>query len=150
MLSRTFFQLGSELLGLNIVNAVVDQSVTSVLPDKGPVMQTAFKHVMTSSWSYSYCAFWWSAWNGKSQMSYCGRMCREITQPLTCGDRINSVQDCQLHGCWCPGSLRRHDISTHDVDYVEQVSSYFTCGRVLITLLMSVQRNGVSYGKFSS
>ena len=23
------------------------------------------------------------------------------------------------HVCWCPGSLRRQDISTHDTDYVE-------------------------------
>ena len=32
---------------------------------------------------------------------------------------INSVQHSKYHGCWCPGSLRRQDISTHDIDYVE-------------------------------
>ena len=35
------------------------------------------------------------------------------------GDRVNSVQLGQYHGCWCPGSLRRQDISSHDIDYVE-------------------------------
>ena len=38
---------------------------------------------------------------------------------LACGDRINSVQRSQYHGCWCPGSLRRQDINAHDIDYVE-------------------------------
>ena len=36
-----------------------------------------------------------------------------------CGNWINSVQHSKYHGCWCPGSLRRQDISTHDIDYVE-------------------------------
>ena len=27
-------------------------------------------------------------------------------QPLTCGDRINSIQHCLYHGCWCPGDAR--------------------------------------------
>ena len=39
--------------------------------------------------------------------------------PLTYGDRVNSVKLGQYHGCWCPGSLRRHDISSHAIDYVE-------------------------------
>ena len=38
---------------------------------------------------------------------------------LTCGDRVNSVKLGQYHGFWCPGSLRRQDISSHDIDYVE-------------------------------
>ena len=25
----------------------------------------------------------------------------------------------QYHGCWCPGSLGRQDISSHDIDNVE-------------------------------
>ena len=29
------------------------------------------------------------------------------------------VQLSQYHGSWCPGSLRRQDISTRDIDYVE-------------------------------
>ena len=40
-------------------------------------------------------------------------------KPSTCGDRINSVQPREYHGCWCPGSLRRQDISTHDIDNVD-------------------------------
>ena len=40
-------------------------------------------------------------------------------QPLTCGGRIISVQHSHYHGCWCPDSLRRQDISTRDIDYVE-------------------------------
>ena len=36
-----------------------------------------------------------------------------------CGDRIIPVQHSQYHGLWCPGSLRRQDIGTHDIDYVE-------------------------------
>ena len=38
--------------------------------------------------------------------------------PLTCGDRIIPVQQSQYYGCCCPGSLRRQDISTHDINYV--------------------------------
>ena len=40
-------------------------------------------------------------------------------KPLTCGDRIIPVQHSQYRGCWCPGSLCRQDISTHDIDCVE-------------------------------
>ena len=32
---------------------------------------------------------------------------------------IISVKLGQYHGCWCPSSLRRQDISSHDIDYVE-------------------------------
>ena len=64
-----------------------------------------------------------------------------FTWPLACGDRINSVQHCKYHGCWCPGSLRRQDISTHDIDYVEYVSSCLTWGRVSTTCIMSMWRN---------
>ena len=39
--------------------------------------------------------------------------------PLTCGDRVISVSLGQYYGCWCPGSLRRQGISSHDIDYVE-------------------------------
>ena len=31
--------------------------------------------------------------------------------------RVISVQLGQYHGCWCPGSLRRQDINSHDIDY---------------------------------
>ena len=39
--------------------------------------------------------------------------------PLTCGDRVISVYPGQYHGYWCTGSLRRQDISSHDIDYVQ-------------------------------
>ena len=35
--------------------------------------------------------------------------------------RVNSVYLGQYHGCWCPGSVRRQDISNHDIDYIEYV-----------------------------
>ena len=41
------------------------------------------------------------------------------SEPLTWGDRINPVQHIKYYGCWCPGSLRRQDNSTHDIDYVD-------------------------------
>ena len=34
-------------------------------------------------------------------------------------DHIILVQHSQYHGSWCPGFLRRQDISTHNIDYVE-------------------------------
>ena len=30
---------------------------------------------------------------------------------------MNSVQHSEYHGCWCPDSLRRQDISTHYINY---------------------------------
>ena len=42
---------------------------------------------------------------------------------LTCKDRIYSAQHSKYHGCWWPGSLLRQDISTHEIDNVEKVSS---------------------------
>ena len=35
--------------------------------------------------------------------------------PVTELVRFNS----QYHSYWCPGSLRRQSITTHDIDYVE-------------------------------
>ena len=35
-----------------------------------------------------------------------------------CVDQINSIQHSK-YGCWCPGSLRRQDNNTHDIDHVE-------------------------------
>ena len=43
--------------------------------------------------------------------------CHDII--LACGDRVISIYLDQYHGCWCPGSFRRQDISNHDIDYVE-------------------------------
>ena len=53
------------------------------------------------------------------------------TWPLTCWDRVISVWLGQYHGCWCPGSLRCQDISSHDIDYVEYVGTGLTWGRIL-------------------
>ena len=47
-------------------------------------------------------------------------------QPLTYGDWINLIRHSKYHGCWCPGSLHRQDISTHDTDYVLH-SQYHGC-----------------------
>ena len=40
-------------------------------------------------------------------------------QTWRAGDRVISVDLGQYHSWWCPGSLRRQDISIHDIDYVE-------------------------------
>ena len=38
----------------------------------------------------------------------------------TCtGTEVSQFNLSQYHGWWCPGSLRRQDISSHDIDYVE-------------------------------
>ena len=58
-----------------------------------------------------------------------------------CGDRVISVEQDQYHGCWCPGSLRRQNISTHDADYVEQVSHCLTRDRISTTCDMQVWRD---------
>ena len=60
---------------------------------------------------------------------------------LTCGDRVISVWLGQNHGCWCPGSLRRQDISSHDIDNIECVSPSLTWGRILSTCVKSIWRN---------
>ena len=72
------------------------------------------------------------------------KMPNGIIELKTCEDRINSVQHSQSHGCWCPGSLRRHDISNHDIDYVEKVSSCFTRGRISTIRVMSMWRNYIN------
>ena len=36
-----------------------------------------------------------------------------------CRGQINSVQQSKYPGRWCTGSLRRQDISTRDIDYVD-------------------------------
>ena len=58
------------------------------------------------------------AWNEKT-VHHTDMMTQWKGLPLTCGDRVNSVQLGQYHGCWCPSSLRRQDISSHDIDYAE-------------------------------
>ena len=64
---------------------------------------------------------------------------------LTCGDGVISVWLGQYHGCWCPGSLRRQDNSSHDIDYVEYVSPGLTWGRILSTCVISMWSNDLKY-----
>ena len=80
-----------------------------------------------------------------SQTSTPGRSLRNSTclKPLTCGDRVNSVWLGQYHGCWCPGSLRRQDISSHDIDYVEYVGPGLTWGRILSTCVILMWSNDI-------
>ena len=51
----------------------------------------------------------------------------------------------QYHGYWCPGSFRRQGISTHDINYVEYVSSCLARGRISTTYVKSVWRKGIHY-----
>ena len=63
--------------------------------------------------------------------------------PLTCGDRSISVYLGQYHGCWCPGSLRGQDISSHDIDYIEYVGPSLTWASVLSTCVKSMWGNDI-------
>ena len=65
-------------------------------------------------------------------------------QHLTCREQIVPVQHRKYHGCWCPGSLRRQDISTHDIGYVEYMWSCLTSGGISTTCAMSVWRNDIN------
>ena len=60
-----------------------------------------------------------------------------------CGDRVNSVYLGQYHGYWCPGSLRRQDISSHDTDYIEYVGPSRIRGSVLSTCVKSMWSNDI-------
>ena len=62
---------------------------------------------------------------------------------LTCGNRVISVLLGQYHGCWCPGSLRRQDISSHDIEYIEYVGPGLTWGRILSTCVISKWSNDI-------
>ena len=44
----------------------------------------------------------------------------------------------QYHGCWCPGTLRRQDISSHDIDYIDYGGPSLTWGRILSTCVISM------------
>ena len=66
-------------------------------------------------------------------------------KPLTCGDRVISVYLGQYHGCWCPDSLRRQDISKHDIDYIEYVGPSLTWRSVLSSCGKSIWRNDIKY-----
>ena len=62
---------------------------------------------------------------------------------LTLNMRVISVYLGQYHGCWCPGSLRRQDISSHDIDYIEYVGPSLTWRSVLSTCVKSMWRNDI-------
>ena len=68
---------------------------------------------------------------------------RCVNQPLTCGDRVISVWLGQYHGCWCPGSLRRQDISSDDIDYVEYVGPGRTWERISSFCIISMWSNAI-------
>ena len=57
------------------------------------------------------------------------------------GDWVISVYLGQYHGCWCPGSLRRQDISSHDIDYIEYLGPSLAWGSILSTRVISMWRN---------
>ena len=60
-----------------------------------------------------------------------------------CGDWINPVQHSNIMiADALPGFLCRQDISTHDIDYAEYVSSCLTWGRISTTCVMSMWKNG--------
>ena len=56
---------------------------------------------------------------------------------------LSQFQLGQYHGCWCPGSLRRQDISSHDIDYVEYVGPCLTWIRISSTWVISMLRNDI-------
>ena len=64
---------------------------------------------------------------------------------LTCGGRINSVQNCQYYGCWYTGSLRHRAISTRDINYVESINSWFTWGRISTNCLIPIRTEDMKY-----
>ena len=42
------------------------------------------------------------------------------------------------------GSLRRQDINTHGIDYIEYVSSFIKCGKISLTCRMWVWGNDMN------
>ena len=60
---------------------------------------------------------------------------------ITCGDQLISVYLGQYHGYWCPCSLRRQDISSHDIDYIEYLGPSPGWGRILSTCVILMWRN---------
>ena len=68
---------------------------------------------------------------------------KEIFNFFKVANRVNSIYLGQYHGCWCPGSLRRQDISNHDIDWVKLVSPGLIRGRISIIYGMSVWRNDI-------
>ena len=49
----------------------------------------------------------------------------------------------QFHGCWCPGSLRRQDIISHDINCIGYVDPSLTWGRIFSTCVKSMWRNDI-------
>ena len=42
-----------------------------------------------------------------------------LINPYRARTELNQFKHSKHHGCSFPGSLRRRDITTHDIDYVE-------------------------------
>ena len=82
-----------------------------------------------------------SAWQGVSMTKSTG-VCSALVLTLNMREFI-SVELGQYHGCWCPGSLRRKDISSHDIDYVEYVGPGLTWARTLSTCVISMWSNDI-------
>ena len=80
---------------------------------------------------------------GKAVIDWRGKWDSTWFLTLTWGDWVNSVYLGQYHGCWCSGSLRRQDISSHDIDYVEYMSPVLTCGGILSTCVKSMWSNDI-------
>ena len=51
----------------------------------------------------------------------------------------------QYHGCWCPGSLHRQDISSNDIDCVEYVGPGLTWERILGICVISMWSIDIKY-----
>ena len=68
---------------------------------------------------------------------------RYMCLTLNVRDRVISIWLGQYHGCSCLGSLRRQDISSHGIDWVEYVSLGLTWGRILSTCVISMWSNDI-------
>ena len=79
---------------------------------------------------------------------YHGMLTRQLNNYLTLNMRGPSYLGLttrvgQYHGCWCPDSLRRKDISIHDIDYLEYVGPGLTWGRISSTCVISMWSNDI-------
>ena len=85
----------------------------------------------------------WQLWPGSCPEGYgqIGNM-KSLT-PNVRGTEFSRFQLGRYHGCWCPGSLRHQDISSHNIDYVEYAGPCLTWGRISTTCVISMCRNDI-------
>ena len=108
---------------LNLKMRKIHKHMSLLNHDPKEVKPNHTKSDCTSYGNYLQSCYWAIIWqplkllqcNTWSQFQHC----LTLNMRGGGGDRINSVQLNKHHGCWCPGHLRRQDISNHDVDYVE-------------------------------